>query len=145
MLQSGNLVFEASALSGSQAERLLEQALEQRLGVRADVLVRTAPEWQTLIARNPFAEEAARDPSHVLVVCLKDAPGAKAVTALQAAITGPELVQARGRELYAVYPAGIGRSRLTNALIEKTLATRGTARNWNTVLKLAALCGDTPG
>ena len=32
-----------------------------------------------------------------------------------------------------------GRSRLTGALIEKKLATRGTARNWNTVLKLANL------
>lgn len=71
-------------------------------------------------------------------MCLKDAPGAKAVT--QAAITGPELVQARGRELYAVYPAGIGRSRLTSSLMEKTLGTRGTARNWNTVLKLADEC-----
>jgi uncharacterized protein (DUF1697 family) len=34
---------------------------------------------------------------------------------------------------------GIGRSRLTSALIEKKLGTRGTGRNWNTVLKLAAL------
>jgi uncharacterized protein (DUF1697 family) len=25
-------------------------------------------------------------------------------------------------------------------LIEKTLGTRGTARNWNTVLKLGGLC-----
>jgi uncharacterized protein (DUF1697 family) len=35
----------------------------------------------------------------------------------------------------------VGRSRLTNALIEKNLATRGTGRNWNTVLKLGALAG----
>jgi len=33
----------------------------------------------------------------------------------------------------------IGRSRLTNALIHKQLGTRGTGRNWNTVLRLAAL------
>jgi len=38
-----------------------------------------------------------------------------------------------------VYPDGIGRSRLTSAVIENKLGTRGTARNWNTVLKLAAL------
>jgi uncharacterized protein (DUF1697 family) len=40
---------------------------------------------------------------------------------------------------YIVYPDGIGRSRLTNQLIEKMLGTRGTGRNWNTVLKLDAL------
>jgi uncharacterized protein (DUF1697 family) len=46
-----------------------------------------------------------------------------------------------GREVYLVYPDGIGRSRLTNAVIEKKLGARGTGRNWNTVLKLGELVG----
>lgn len=70
---------------------------------------------------------------------LKDAPTETAVKALQRAIEGPEIVRANGRQLYIVYPAGIGRSRLTNRLIEDKLGTRGTGRNWNTVLKLGAL------
>jgi uncharacterized protein (DUF1697 family) len=48
-------------------------------------------------------------------------------------------VRATGRHAYIVYPDGIGRSRVTSTLIEKTLGTRGTGRNWNTVLKLGAL------
>jgi uncharacterized protein (DUF1697 family) len=71
---------------------------------------------------------------------LKAAPKANDVKAVQASIVGPEIVRADGRHLYIVYPAGIGKSRLTNVLIEKKLGIRGTARNWNTVLKLAALC-----
>lgn len=59
--------------------------------------------------------------------------------ALQAALTGPEVVRAEGRQAYIVYPNGIGRSRLTHTVIEKKLGTRGTSRNWNTVLKLRAL------
>jgi uncharacterized protein (DUF1697 family) len=43
------------------------------------------------------------------------------------------------RHAYITYPAGIGRSRLTAAVIEKAFGVRGTGRNWNTVLKLAAL------
>jgi uncharacterized protein (DUF1697 family) len=43
--------------------------------------------------------------------------------------------------LYVVYPDGIGPSKLTGGVIDRALATRGTARNWNTVLKLAALAG----
>ncbi len=70
---------------------------------------------------------------------LKDAPQPAAVKALQAAIKGPEILQAHGKQLYIVYPAGIGTSRLTIKLIEDKLSTRGTARNWNTVQKLAAL------
>ena len=59
--------------------------------------------------------------------------------ALQKAIVGREVVRAKGRCLYVVYRDGIGRSKLTSAMIEKKLGTRGTARNWNTVLKLHTL------
>ena len=72
-------------------------------------------------------------------MAMKDAPDAAAVSALQAAIEGPESVRADGRQLYVVYPAGIGRSKLTLKLIEKQLGTRSTGRNWNTVLKIAAM------
>ena len=61
------------------------------------------------------------------------------VSALQAAIKGREIVKARGKQAYFVYPDGVGRSKLTIQVIEKALGTRGTARNWNTVLKLGEL------
>jgi uncharacterized protein (DUF1697 family) len=53
--------------------------------------------------------------------------------------SGPEIIRADGRQVYLVYPEGIGNSKLTNTLIERKLDLRGTGRNWNTVLKLAAL------
>jgi uncharacterized protein (DUF1697 family) len=102
-------------------------------------MVRTAKEWKTIVARNPFLEQAARDPSHLVVMFFKDAPKASDVAALRAVITGPEIVHADGRQAYITYPDGIGDSRLTNTLIERKLGVRGTARNWNTVLKLEAL------
>jgi uncharacterized protein (DUF1697 family) len=141
LLQSGNLVFHGAARSSDALERLLEAEAAKRLGLTTDFLVRSVESWERVIAGNPFRAEAERGPSHVLVMLLKDAPNAKRVAELEAAITGPELVRAGERHLYLVYPAGIGRSRLTSALIEKTLGTRGTARNWNTVVKLAALAG----
>ena len=70
---------------------------------------------------------------------LKSVPIVKDVEALQLSITGSESVRADGRQAYIVYPNGIGRTRLTNTVIEKKLVTHGTARNWNTVRKLAAL------
>ncbi len=68
---------------------------------------------------------------------LKDAPDRTAAAALTDAIRGRESLRVKGRQAYVVYPDGVGRSKLTMALIEKKLGTRGTARNWNTVLKLA--------
>lgn len=139
VLQSGNVVFRSTGPTGARLERTLEAEAETRLGLRTDFFVRTAEEWKALIARNPFPDQADRDPAHLVVMCLKEAPGVDAVKGLQAAITGPELVQAEGKQAYIVYPDGIGHSRLTTAIIEKKLGTRGTGRNWNTALKLGAL------
>ena len=142
LLQSGNLVFRGDARRGGEIERLLETEAETRLGIHADFLIRSAKEWREIVARNPFRKEAERDPSHLVVMFLKAAVNAKDVKAVQAAIAGSEIVRGDGRHLYIVYPDGIGRSRLTNALLEKKLGIRGTARNWNTVLKLAAFADE---
>jgi uncharacterized protein (DUF1697 family) len=139
LLQSGNLVFRADKGTARAVEGRLETEAARRLGLETDFFVRTAKEWQAIVSRNPFPEEAERDPARLLVMCLKGAPSPTRVAALQAAITGREAVRTDGRQAYLVYPDGIGRSRVTTALIEKHLGTRGTARNWNTTLKIAAL------
>lgn len=142
LLQSGNLVFRSGRRTCAEVEQLLEVEAAKRLAVDAAFFVRTAEEWKGIVAHNPFHKEAERDPGHLVVMCLKDAPDKAALKALQAAIVGPEIVRANARHLYIVFPNGIGTSRLTNALIEKKLGTRGTARNWNTVLKLNALANN---
>ena len=139
LLQSGNVVFRADGEAPAALERLLETEAAKHLDVHPDFLVRTAAEWAEIVAGNPFPAEAERDPGHLLVMCLKQAPSAAAVDALQAAITGPEVVRPAGRHLYLTYPTGVGTSRLSGNVIESRLRTRGSARNWNTVLKLAAL------
>jgi len=138
LLQSGNLVFRSDARSTAALERTLEAEAARRLGLETAFFVRSAAEWKTIVASNPFPEEARRDPQRLLAVCLKDAPGAANVRALREAISGREVVRTEGRTAYIVYPDGVGRSKLTTALLEKKLGTRGTGRNWNTVLKLAA-------
>jgi len=140
LLQSGNLVFQSDKLTGKVLERVLEAETKKRLGLDTDFFVRTAKEWRELVSNNPFPREATKDPSHLLVLFLKAAPARKAVEALQSAIVGPELVRAVGTQAYIVYPDGVGRSRLTNAILEKHVG-RGTARNWNTILKLAGTIG----
>ncbi len=94
-----------------------------------------------MIAGSPFPEEADPDPGHPVVMFSRNRPAAARVEALRGAIRGREIVRTGGRQAYILYPDGIGRSRLTSALIETQLGTRGTGRNWNTVLKLGALAG----
>jgi uncharacterized protein (DUF1697 family) len=141
LLQSGNLVFRGEP-TGAVLEALLERETKARLGLATDYIVRTAAEWDRIVAANPFATMAADDPSHLVVMPLKSAPDAAGLAELRAWIPGHEAIEARGLDLYIAYPDGIGTSKLTGAVIERRLGSRGTARNWNTVTKLAALAAD---
>jgi uncharacterized protein (DUF1697 family) len=138
LLQSGNAVFRSDK-SGPALESLLEREFAHRFGFSVDFFVRTAAELDKVIAANPFSAEAKSDPSHLLVVFLKDQVQAADVKAVQAAIQGPERIEAHGRDLYIVYPEGIGASKVDRTPGWKNLAGAGTARNWNTVLKLGDL------
>jgi uncharacterized protein (DUF1697 family) len=139
LLQSGNVVLRASTKSAAKLEGLLEAEIEKHLKVNVDFHVRTSGEWQAIVDANPFAAEAKADPSHLLVTCFKRPLDHANVTALQAAITGREKLRADGRQLYMVFPDGIGTSKALT-LVDKKLNAKGTGRNWNTVLKLAELC-----
>ncbi len=141
VLQSGNLVFESHSLTGAQLESRVADQLALRLGLVTTVIVRTAAQWRAIMESNPFPDDAARDPSHLVVLACASPPSPAAVDALQTAICDRERVQSAGGDVFALYPDGIGRSRLTNALIERHLRTRVTGRNWNTVLKIAAAAG----
>lgn len=138
LLQSGNVVFRGPTKTPARLEAQLEAALEKRLGMKVDFHVRTADEWKAIVKANPFTAEARKDPGHLLLSCFKAPLDTANVKALQAAITGPEILKADGRHLYMVFPDGVGNSKAA-VLMDRKLAAKGTARNWNTVRKLLAL------
>ena len=138
LLQSGNLVFRGDG-EAEAIEARLEQASEARFGFHADYLVRDLDEWEAMIAANPFVDAARDDPGHLVVMSLRTPVSANSLARLREAIKGRETVEAVGRAAYVIYPDGIGSSKLTIQVIERHLGSRGTGRNWNTVLKLAAL------
>ena len=141
LLQSGNVVFTSDKRSTAELEKLLEAGTEKHHKMQVDYIVRSAKEWGDVVAANPVPKEAKADPGRLVVLALKAAPKPGAEQALQAAIKGPETVRVIGKNAYLYYPAGQGESKLTPAIIEKYFVHRGTARNWNTTLKLLALVG----
>jgi uncharacterized protein (DUF1697 family) len=141
ILQSGNLVFEGERQNPNNLENLLEKNAKTALQLGTDFFVRSAKDWKVLVEENPFPEEANQTPGRLLVMFLKDPPKANGLKALRDVMRGPEILEIVGKQAYIIYPDGVGRSRLTNAAIEAKLGTRATGRNWNTVLKIAALAG----
>lgn len=139
VVQSGNVVFSSSLLDVQAIEERIEGEVRARLGLRSLVFVRSAADCQSLILANPFPREALSDPSHLLAIFYKCPLDLDQVESIQKAIKGPERISAVGRELFAVYPDGIGTSTIGKTPGWSKLAASGTGRNWNTVLKIAEL------
>lgn len=137
-LNSGNAVARGGPVDPAALERRLERDAERHLRVRVDFHVRTHGDLQAVIDANPFPRAAKDDPARLIVYFMKQDIAQSKLRALQAAIRGDESVDAAGRHLYALYPDGMGRSKLTSTVVERVLDARGTARNWNTVVKLTA-------
>jgi uncharacterized protein (DUF1697 family) len=111
------------------------QEIERRFGLNVEVIVRTLPELASVVERGPVLSPRA-DMSRLLVMFLADVPAAPAQAALLKWHKGPEMIELRGPEIYLYYPNGVGRSKLSNAVLENKLDTAGTSRNWNTLTKL---------
>jgi uncharacterized protein (DUF1697 family) len=137
LLQSGNVLFRSSMKNRDQLARRIMQEIERRFGLRVEVLIRTLAEIEGIFERSPILSPRA-DLSKLLVMFLSKVPDPRAQTALSKWHKGPEMLELRGPEVYLYYPDGVGRSKLSAAVIERHLDTSGTARNWNTLTKLLA-------
>lgn len=145
LLQSGNVVFSGKGKSREDLEKLLQVETEAKIGVNCDYFVRTIEEWYEIIAANPFPKEAEADPSHLLVSLQKGEVDLEGLRAFQAAITGPEIFKPGKECTYGIFPDGIGNSTVDRVPGYRKLSANGTSRNWNTVLKLAALARKEDG
>ncbi len=142
LLQSGNVVYRTDASDLGEIGRRVESAIEKSFGFRPAVIQRTAGEWRSAIAANPFGRDV--DGSKLLVTFLAAEPPDGAEERLHSSYSGPEQIRVIGREMFVYYPDGMGRSKLTPATVDKALRVTGTGRNWNTVKKLMDLA-DSPG
>jgi uncharacterized protein (DUF1697 family) len=137
-IQSGNVVFGTTERDLTRIARRIEDAIENSLSFRPHVILRTASEMREVIARNPFTGRSGLDPAKLNVSFLADNPSADVRDRLLSLKVGPEELKIEGRELYIYFPDGMGRSKLPPVL-DRTLKTPTTVRNWNTVGKLLAM------
>lgn len=150
-IQSGNVIFRTKfpARSASNEKHLaalakkIQSSIERNFNCRPEVILRTPGELRAAIAASPFPAHRNLHFSKVLVTFLAAAPTAQAASAAQATLLAlkghPEEVHLKGRELYIYFPNGVGQSKLPWSKVEKLLNVTGTARNWNSVMKMLAI------
>jgi len=138
LLQSGNVLFRSGLTDRQQLVKRIMQEIERQLDLEVEVILRTLEEVASIVERGPVLSPRA-DSNKLLVMFLESVPDAAAQAALlkwHKSKEMKEMIEMRGPEIYLYYPDGIGRSKLTSAVIEDKLDTAGTARNWNTLTKL---------
>ena len=127
-IASGNLLFR-SGRSEAAVKTMLEKAIAKHMKAEVPVMVRTAAEMAAVVKDNPFPDDPQ---AKVAAIFLDDAPPRDTVD--NAKNVANERMALGTREIYVAYPDGMGQSKL-----RIPAAKTGTARNMNTVAKLAEL------
>jgi uncharacterized protein (DUF1697 family) len=133
-IASGNVVFDAKG-SEAQVKAALEAKLEAYAGKKVGVLVRTPAEMKAVLTNNPFPDKA---PNRTVAIFLDETPPPDALEKASG-VNGEELRLGR-REIYVHYGDGMADSKL-----KIPAAAAGTARNMNTVAKLAEMAAEPGG
>ena len=144
-IQSGNVVFQTGQKDLDKLALSLNSAVERTYGFRADAVLRTLPEMKEMVTANPFATRPV-DPARNLVIFLSGKLEPEHVATVCGLCIPPEELHSDGRHLHCHFPDGMGRSKLPVAIDKnlKKLNIFGTARNWNTVLKLIEIAEALP-
>lgn len=125
---SGNVVFESNA-ARLKVKSALEARLLDHVGKPIGVVVRTAPELVAVLKANPFPDA---EPKYTYAIFLDHRPPRDALDHVIG--QSDETMSLGDREIFVHYPSGMGRSKL-----KIPVAKTGTARNMNTVAKLAEM------
>ncbi|MDJ0344716.1 DUF1697 domain-containing protein [Streptomyces sp. H10-C2] len=144
-LQSGNAVFGHPRADPAELTTSLEARIKEELGLTIRCLVREGADIQRVVDRNPFAMDGI-DTSRFLVTFLSGPPAPERLAGIDPAAYAPEefrLADPKApTEIYLHLPDGVHKSRLALLFTDKKLGVTATARNWNTVTKLAAMAAE---
>jgi uncharacterized protein (DUF1697 family) len=127
-IASGNVVFESKG-AASKVKADLEALLLAYAKKPIGVVLRTASEMAAVLKANPFPKAEAK---FTYAIFLDHRPPLDALKHAVGQID--EEMRLGDREIFVHYPGGMGRSKL-----RIPAAKTGTARNMNTVAKLAEI------
>lgn len=134
-IQSGNAVMRSPAAVAKGMAAKLEAAIAAQHGFQAPVVMRSAEELRAVLRDNPLSRSGVPEDAQ-LILFLKEHPSAEAAAQLDPERWRPDTFLLQGREIYAHYPLGLGKSKMTNAYFDSRLKTICTGRNLRTLAKL---------
>lgn len=140
-IASGNVIFDSDAKDQAKLERTIERALGVDLGYPVETFVRSVVEIGEIAAREPFDDQAGSEGRNVYVAFLGRKPTREAVERMTALATDDDAFTVVDREVYWSRRGGIGTSKFSGGLLEKTLGMPATLRGLPTLKKIGAKFG----
>ena len=134
--QSGNIIVTAPGPEEKVCASV-RALMASAFGVDVPVMARSADEIRAILDANPL-QDVATDGSKYLAIFLYTAPSQAQAAALEAEDFSPEVVRIRGRTAFVWAPDGVKAMRVSHTALEKRFRVTATARNWNTLEKIAA-------
>jgi uncharacterized protein (DUF1697 family) len=135
-IQSGNVIFTPPTPANAEARERWETALAKRFGFAVPLALRDGGEMKRIVAQTPFPKPDL-DTDRLYVGFLRDAP--TRTTPVEFPTQPGEAAAWIRNEIYLHLPAGVAKTKLTNAWLDRALGTVCTLRNWRTVLALRDL------
>ena len=141
LMASGNVTFGTDRTDVAALESELSAAVAAEFGFPVPVLLRSSADLNRVIAANPFPEALEREPRFLHVAFASAPVPADAYRDIDRSVFEPDDLAVGTHEVYIWYANGAGRSKLA-VDVPATKGIAFTARNWNTVLKLADLLSE---
>lgn len=136
-INSGNAIVR-SKLGRKKVIETIGNICREKFAFEKAIFAPTLAEWEELISRNPFAKGAKAEPKFVHAAVLETAPTKEAIEAVRSFATKGEGFEVIDGVAYLHTPHGFGTCKMAEKF-DKLIGVTNTARNWNTVLKLAEL------
>jgi uncharacterized protein (DUF1697 family) len=137
LLNSGNVVFQATDGTAANHAQDIAKAISHKFKMEVPVIVKTARELSAILTENPIKADAS-DHSKLLIAFVQDPKMLSVLGSLQSLVVPPEQFAVGKRAAYLLCATGILESKAAVALLGKT-GRSATSRNMATVLKLEAL------
>jgi uncharacterized protein (DUF1697 family) len=136
-IQSGNVVFRSDLKNKAALAAKITATIESQHGFAPQILLLEAAELKKAMAGNPYPG-AESEPKSLHLFFLDEVPSKPDLKALDAIKADNERYKLAGKVFYLHAPDGVGNSKLA-ARAENLLGVTASARNWNTVCKLAEM------
>ena len=136
-IASGNVIFEAKSKNTQALQRKIENHLAQAVGYEVATFLRTVDDLDRINKYRPFSEAESNTQGNTLYVgFIAETPGKDAARKVEVLATNVDDLKVKDREVYWLIRTSFSDSKISGALLEKTLGAKITLRNINTIRRL---------